>query len=1078
MSHVMRKVFATAALAFFLTGIGPVMAQDVMTDAAFFRLCAKGTVEEVSQALESGANIGAKDAQGMTVLMYAAKDNAAPAVMKVLLDAVAAFNKDIRNILQKVDVNAKDKRGKTALMFASENNSLEVVRVLLEAKADVNAKDKRSKTALIFAVENNVPGVVQVLLENRANISVEDIELAKKRESDVQEVVDVLRKAQRARIDGAFLRLCAKGTAEEVRQALKFGANIGAKDAEGMTTLMYAARDNANPEVIKVLLDAAATFNEDTWNILQKVDVNAGNRDGRTALMFAVENKSRDVVEVLLTRADVNVKDKQSVTALMLAVRNNLPDVVQALLDAGANANAKDKQDRTALMRAMVEKASPEMVKMLLDAGADANVKGKQDVTALMLAVENKLPDVVRVLLDARADANVKDKQDKTVLMRAVDGKCSPEMVKMLLDAGADANIKDKQGMTALMWATKTESCQEVIQLLQERSQDASPNSLPDDDFLQLCAKRTAEEIRKALEEDRARINVKDKDGMTMLMYAARENLNPEVMKVLLKAAVTFNNDIQNILQKVDINAGNKEDKTALMFAAENNSPDVMRVLLNAGAKIGAKDTQGKTALMMYAARDNAEPEVMRELLKAARGEGVGPFNVDINDSDKEGKTTLVYAVEGKCNPEVVKELLKAGAVVKAEDIELAKERKTNVQEVVEMLRTAQKARIDRVFLGICAEGTAKDVNQALEFGANIGAKDDQDMTTLMYAAKSNADPAVMKVLLDAAAAFNKDIRNILQKVDVNAGNKEGKTVLMFAAESNSSDVVQVLLKAGADVNAKDKQDRTVLIWAVVGKAKPEVISMLLDVGADINVKDKQNMTPLMFAVKNNSSEIVQVLLDAGANVSAGNRDGVVALMWAVKNSNLEVVQALLNAGAKADVSDEKGITPLMLAVEKNSPEIMQVLLNAGAKADVGDENGVTLLMLAAEGKSPKVVQVLLNAGANVNARNRDGITALMLAAGKNEVDPKAVVKMLLSAGANVHARDAEGENAFEYAWNREKRDINVVFVLGILTYMNILITGCVVIIPICIVICWFVLRKPKNSSTKNSSRNSGQVSR
>jgi len=92
MNHVMKKTLGIAALAFFLTATGTVTAQGVMTDVAFLRLCAKGTAEEISQALESGANIGAKDAQGTTALMYAAKGNKDSAVMKMLLESAAEFN--------------------------------------------------------------------------------------------------------------------------------------------------------------------------------------------------------------------------------------------------------------------------------------------------------------------------------------------------------------------------------------------------------------------------------------------------------------------------------------------------------------------------------------------------------------------------------------------------------------------------------------------------------------------------------------------------------------------------------------------------------------------------------------------------------------------------------------------------------------------------------------------------------------------------------------------------------------------------------------------------------------------------
>ncbi len=55
-------------------------------------------------------------------------------------------------------------------------------------------------------------------------------------------------------------------------------------------------------------------------------------------------------------------------------------------------------------------------------------------------------------------------------------------------------------------------------------------------------------------------------------MFAAENNQNPEVIKVLLEAGA-------------DVNARTAADKTPLMFAAENNqNPEVIKVLLDAGA--------------------------------------------------------------------------------------------------------------------------------------------------------------------------------------------------------------------------------------------------------------------------------------------------------------------------------------------------------------------------------------------------------------------------------------------------------------------------------------------------------------
>ncbi len=776
MNHVMRK------------GTGPVTAQSTMTDAAFLELCAAGTAEDVRQALHSGANVDAKDAEDMTALMHAAKCNADLEVMEVLLRA-AAEKGPWYKLGKKVNVNAGNKEGMTALMLAVGNNSPGVVKALLNTEADINAKDKEDKTALIWAVvKNSSLEVVKLLLEAGADISVMDKEgrtaLMWAREKKASPEVVALLQDATPLSDNDFLQLCATGTAEAIRKALGKGAKINAKNEDDMTVLMYAARDNADPEVMTVLLDAAAEFNKTgLWQKgksklgFKTVDVNDGNKEGMTALMFAAGNNSPEMVRALLNvGADANLKDKQGMTALMFAVGNNLPEAVQALLDAGADANAKDKQDKTALIWAAVKNSSPEMVK---------------------------------ILLSADADVNAQDKEGKTALVYAREGKCNPEVEEMLRDAQA------------------------VVQVA--RTEIA---------FLRLCSKGTPEDVRQALKVG-ANIDARDERGMTALMYAARGNADPEVMTVLLDAAAEFNKT--GLWQKgkstlgfktVDVNDGNKDGMTALMFAVENNSPDVVQVLLDAGADVNAEDKKKRTAL----------------------------------DFAKRRKSSV---------PEMVKMLLDAGA-------------------------SARKWP-DDAFLELCKAGTAEEIREALECGANINAKD-----------------------------------------------KDGRTVLMFAVENNSPDIVlQALMNAGADANAKDKQDMTALMYAAKN-SNPEAVKVLLEGGADATVKDKQDMTVLMWAAAENSnSEVATMFLSKKTDLNAKNKDGKTALICAAeKNPNSEMVQKLLKAGASLNVQDEEGMTALMYAAWKNfNPEVVKVLLNFKADIHAVSKSGHDVLWYAKRNK-------------------------------------------------------------------------------------------------------------------------------
>lgn len=85
-------------------------------------------------------------------------------------------------------------------------------------------------------------------------------------------------------------------------------------------------------------------------------------------------------------------------------------------------------------------------------------------------------------------------------------------------------------------------------------------------------------------------VNVQSGWGKTPLMVAAHMN-RPDSVKILLKAGADPNLQTTTINEcGVTIERG---DRTALMYAAENADVDVMRLLVEAGAKADAKDSQG-----------------------------------------------------------------------------------------------------------------------------------------------------------------------------------------------------------------------------------------------------------------------------------------------------------------------------------------------------------------------------------------------------------------------------------------------------------------------------------------------------
>ena len=124
--------------------------------------------------------------------------------------------------------------------------------------------------------------------------------------------------------------------------------------------------------------------------IQKKVNLNAIDQDGRTALMLAGYNGHTELVRILLDKgARVNIRDGSGRTALLFTATGPFPKTVELLLERKADPNIVDNQERfSALMHAAAE-GHIEVVKILLDHEADARLKDIDGDTAESFARQN-----------------------------------------------------------------------------------------------------------------------------------------------------------------------------------------------------------------------------------------------------------------------------------------------------------------------------------------------------------------------------------------------------------------------------------------------------------------------------------------------------------------------------------------------------------------------------------------------------------------------------------------------------------------------------------------------------------------
>ncbi|XP_056619866.1 kinase D-interacting substrate of 220 kDa B isoform X2 [Triplophysa dalaica] len=241
---------------------------------------------------------------------------------------------------------------------------------------------------------------------------------------------------------------------------------------------------------------------------------------------------------------------------------------------------------------------------------------------------------------------------------------------------------------------------------------------------------------------------------------------------------------------------------------------------------------------------------------------------------------------------------------------------------------------------------------------------------------------------------------------EVDGRSDNGQTPLMLASEQGSLEIVQELIRRGADVNLDDVDCWSALISAAK-EGHVEVVKELLENSAYIEHRDMGGWTALTWASYKGRVEVASILLENGGNPNTTGQYSVYPIIWAAGRGHPEIVKLLLEHGAKVNCSDKYGTTPLIWAARKGHYDSVMHLLENGADVDQEGANSMTALIVAVRGGYTEVVKELLKRNPNVNMTDKDGNTALMIAAKEGYTE---IVQDLLDAGTYVNIPDRGGD--------------------------------------------------------------------
>ncbi|XP_073696330.1 death-associated protein kinase 1 [Garra rufa] len=320
-------------------------------------------------------------------------------------------------------------------------------------------------------------------------------------------------------------------------------------------------------------------------------------------------------------------------------------------------------------------------------------------------------------------------------------------------------------------------------------------------------------------------------------------------------------------------------------------------------------------------------------------------------------------------------------------------------------------------------------------------------------------DSFVMKAIIHAINDDNvpglKHLLGSLTSYDINQPNKHGTPPLLIAAGCGNVQIIDVLMKKGAEIQAFDKTGANAIYYASrhghVGTLRflhekkcpldiqdksgetalhvaarygnVDVVQYLCSIHANPDLVDREQETPLHCAAWHGYSAVARVLCEAGCDVNARNREGESPLLTASARGFKDIVECLLEHGADMDSADKDGHIALHLAVRRCQIEVVKCLLSHHCYVDHQDRHGNTPLHIACKDGNMPVVMQLCAAKANLDIPNKFGRTPLHLAASNGGLE---VVRHLCVTGANTEAITNDGKTAEDLAIAEQQEHVAV----------------------------------------------------
>ena len=324
-----------------------------------------------------------------------------------------------------------------------------------------------------------------------------------------------------------------------------------------------------------------------------EITLNDGDGKGRTALWWAVENNSYEMVKLLLKTPNVSFdsRDQDDVSPAFNAVINNRIDILRLFLTTGKiSRNEKTKAGKTFLTRAAAI-GRHHIVKELLQ--SDGLLKSKEEIrpdqTAIVLAARKDFKSVVELLLECKADQNSLDNtvSGRSALSWAAGNGHEDVVAVLLKNQNVGLDQRDPTfDRTAFHWAAYIGDGKIASMILEEicRRDESRAGEKARSLLFEAATKGQAVALDILLESTR----IDDPDCLmesrTPLSLAAEQGHDQVVLRLISTG-------------KVNINSADAQRRTPLIYASKGGSSKVVKALLaQSDIDLNVRDLSGRTA--------------------------------------------------------------------------------------------------------------------------------------------------------------------------------------------------------------------------------------------------------------------------------------------------------------------------------------------------------------------------------------------------------------------------------------------------------------------------------------------------